>query len=103
MIVQTEAAMVVVSGVGTDVNRYRRSLALALGLVLALPASSFAGDREQAKRIHDRIAGVPPSAAVLADMESDVANGDAVQAAYTAMENPAFYDATLKHLLPLDQ
>lgn len=89
--------MVVVSGVGTDVNRYRRSLALALGLVLALPASSFAGDREQAKRIHDRIAGVPPSAAVLADMESDVANGDAVQAAYTAMENPAFYDATLKH------
>lgn len=78
----------------------RRAMTLGtLGLSLVLAsASSFAGEREQAKRIHDRIAGVPPSASVLNDMASDILAGDAVGAAYTAMENTAFYDVTLKNL-----
>lgn len=55
---------------------------------------------EQAKRLHERLAGVPPTDAVLLDMTNDI-NGvggrSAVDAAYTAMENSAFYDVTLKN------
>ena len=58
-----------------------------------------AGDLElrQAKRIHDRIAGVPPDAAVLANMESDIVAGNPRAAALTAMDNSAFYNVTLKN------
>lgn len=66
-------------------------------LVLSGPPAS-AGAREQARRIHERIAGVPPTEAVLADMEADVAGGDPQAAAYTAMDNSAFYNVTLKNL-----
>ncbi|MBT8077699.1 MAG: hypothetical protein KJO31_03940 [Gammaproteobacteria bacterium] len=55
-----------------------------------------AGPREQAKRIHDRLAGVPPTAAVLDAMEAKVAGGDAVGAAFDAMDNPAFYNTTVR-------
>lgn len=58
-----------------------------------------AGPREQAKRIHDRLAGVPPTEAVLVDMENDVQLGDAIDAAYTAMEDPNFYNVTLKNFV----
>ena len=58
-----------------------------------------AGPREQAKRIHDRLAGVPPSEEVLVQMEADVqaGNAGAIDAAYTAMANPNFYNVTLKN------
>jgi hypothetical protein len=58
-----------------------------------------AGDRErrQAKRIHDRIAGVPPEAGVLNDMEDDIVAGNATGAALRAMDNSAFYNVTLKN------
>ncbi len=60
-----------------------------------------AGPIEQAKRIHDRVAGVPASASILSDMTDDI-NGvggrSAVDAAYRAMDNPAFYSVTLKNL-----
>lgn len=59
---------------------------------------SVADERDQAKRIHDRITGVPPSAAVLDAMAADILAGRAEDAAYTAMENSAFYDVTLKNL-----
>ena len=80
----------------------RRSLrAIALATVVrhccvAAPAVQ-ADSRAQARRIHDRLAGVPPTAAVLDDMAADVAAGRAVDAAYTAMENRSFYDVTLKN------
>lgn len=73
--------------------------------VLAAAALSFgsvaasAGPREQARRMHERIAGVPPTAAVLAGMEADIAGGRAADAAYVAMENPAFYNVTLKNFV----
>lgn len=69
-----------------------------LSAALALPAA--AGPREQAKRIHDRLAGVPPSASVLDTMEAEVdpfQPGTALDAAYTAMEDPNFYNVTLKN------
>ena len=66
---------------------------------LALAVAAEAGPREQAKRMHDRIAGVPPSDAVLAAMEADIAAGQTQQAALRAMGDPAFYAVTLKNLV----
>ena len=74
----------------------------AVGLFSLLLASDdlLAGPREQAKRIHDRIAGVPPSAQTLNDMEALLATGnatDAMTAALMAADNPEFYRVTLKN------
>lgn len=65
---------------------------------LSLCSSVIAGPREQAKRIHDRLVGIPPSASVLASMEAKVAAGDAIGAAMEAMENPAFLNTTVREL-----
>jgi hypothetical protein len=53
--------------------------------------------RSQAKRMHDRLAGVPPTEAVLTSMASDIAAGRPNDAAFTAMQHHAFYDVTLKN------
>ena len=47
-----------------------RSAQALLCALAALAAPAIAGPREQAKRMHDRIAGVPPSPALLDEMES---------------------------------
>ncbi len=65
--------------------------------LLAMASAAHAGPREQAKRIHDRIAGVPPTDAVLASMEADIVGGNPSAAAYTAMDNVSFYNVTLKN------
>ncbi len=60
-----------------------------------------AGPLEQAKRIHDRIAGVPASDATLTAMADDISGvggRSAMDAAYRAMAHPAFYSVTLKNL-----
>ena len=69
-------------------------LATLLAAAIALPA--LAGPREQAKRIHDRLAGVPPSESVLTQMEALIAS-DPQAAAYIAMDAPSFYNVTLKN------
>jgi hypothetical protein len=72
---------------------------VGLACLLACVASAASADsRDQAKRIHDRIAGVPPSEVVLDQMEQLVANGDAIGAANIATQNPSFYNVTLKNL-----
>lgn len=77
-------------------------LGLALTLLLITSATAaWATARDQAKRIHDRIAGVPPSADILNDMETLIAGGDAVGAALLATEAPEFYSVTLRnHVAP---
>jgi hypothetical protein len=75
---------------------------LACGLLsIILFGIASAGPREQAKRIHDRLAGVPPSDTVLSSMEDQVAGitGTAIDAAYQAMDNPNFYNVTLKNFI----
>ena len=68
-------------------------------LALALAAgNSYAGAREQALQIHNRIAGVPPSATVLEQMTTEVAAGRVADAVRIAMNNEAFYSVTLKNL-----
>ena len=75
-----------------------RTACACLALLVALtPGDALADARSQAKRIHDRLAGVPPTEAVLTSMANDVAAGRAADAAYTAMEHRAFYDVTLKN------
>ncbi|WP_243748731.1 hypothetical protein [Pseudomaricurvus alcaniphilus] len=73
-----------------------RLLVASLALGLGSPGVS-AGVREQAKVMHDRLAGVPPSQAVLLDMAADLEAGDYTSAAYTAMDNEAFLAVTLKN------
>ncbi len=81
-------------------HRMWTSAALKAAVLLAaLAGTAVAGPREQAKQIHDRLAGVPPSAAVLDAMEADIAGGNALDAAYTAMANPSFYNVTLKNFV----
>ena len=71
---------------------------LVFGLLASSPGIGFAGPREQAKRMHDRLVGVPPSEAVLTSMEASIqVDNDPVAAAYTAMNNPIFYISSLKN------
>ncbi|MBK7949439.1 MAG: hypothetical protein IPK00_12040 [Deltaproteobacteria bacterium] len=49
--------------------------------------------------MHDRIAGVPPSAAVLSQMAAHIGNSRPDLAAELAMQNPAFYNVSLKNFV----
>ena len=83
---------------GGRIARLRRALLPGLVLLATLqPVVADADARSQAKRMHDRLAGVPASPAVLNDMAAAIAAGRTVDAAYTAMDNRAFYDVTLKN------
>jgi hypothetical protein len=76
----------------------RRLLAgLAIVLAMLQPLAASADERSQAKRMHDRLAGVPPTAAVLDQMAADIGAGRTTDAAYRAMEHRSFYDVTLKN------
>lgn len=90
-------------------NRKVSNQGMALGvwrvLLVTVVAGAFlqpaqAGFREQAQRMHERLAGVPPSATVLQQME-DAINpglpGNANDAAVIAMNNANFYNVTLKN------
>ena len=88
-------------------------VAVAILWTAALAAPASAGPTERAKRIHDRLAGVPPTDAVLAQMENAIAGSEPscssysasyggnvtgpVCAAYIAMDNANFYNVTLKN------
>ena len=63
---------------------------------IASVSVSIAGPREQAKRMHDRLTGVPPTEAVLSSMAAKISAGDAVGAAMDATNNPAFINTTIK-------
>jgi hypothetical protein len=98
---------------GTGPGRAPRvTLTACALLLLAQPlAPAYAGPNEQAKRIYERIAGVPPSAAELAQMTNAICGGPCaagaagaapgsaglVQAAAVATGAPTFYNVTLKN------
>lgn len=63
------------------------------------PSIAEAGAREQARRLHDRLAGTPPSQAVLQQMQQFIAAGNTRAAADLAMDNPAFWNVTLKNMV----
>lgn len=91
-------------------GRALKQLPLLCCLLLS-PVTAFAGlaEREQAKRIHDRLTGTPPTDGVLDAMEALIVGGDAIGAAHYAMDgdtnpdpdpsapNIGFYNVTLKN------
>lgn len=76
-----------------------RAVAAVFALALAWAPAAAAGPREQARRIHDRLVGVPPSASELDALEVLVAGGDALGAAYLAMDHPLFATSALKNFV----
>src|SRR5450432_2055641 len=70
-----------------------RALVCATTVAL-LSGNSMAISKDQAKRIYDRIAGVPASDAQLTTM----AGGTAINAATLATQDPAFYNNTIRNL-----
>ena len=84
------------------VNGLMVSRGIAAAVACALLAAAFsssasAGPAEQARRIYDRIAGVPPSANELQQMVQDIQNGQPLAAADIALQSPAFYNTVLKN------
>jgi hypothetical protein len=81
----------------------RTSAASALCALAALTVASpavFAGEteRDQAVLLYSRITGVPPSAADLNTMETDLVAGNQEGAAAIATSAPQFYNITLKNI-----
>lgn len=82
-----------------------RIVTTTLLVSLLLVTETYAGPREQARRIHDRLTGVPPSDAMLDAMEAAISGGSGrVEAAMYAIDGapsvPAtgdFYTVTLKN------
>ena len=81
-------------------------LNIILAICLLMATASQAGSRDQARRIHDRLAGVPPTDAMLDAMETAIdsgANGPILAAQYAMDGAPGesatgdFYTTTLKN------
>jgi hypothetical protein len=71
--------------------------ACALAGALFLGATAFAAgpNADQATRMYNRVAGIPPTAAQLAQM---MAAADPVAAALIATQDPAFYNNTIRNM-----
>lgn len=82
-----------------SIGRVAMPMLAACIAAVCLASTAWAGPREQAKRMHDRIAGVPPSAAMLDQMAADIAAGRPLDAANRALEASAFYNVTLKNFV----
>jgi hypothetical protein len=73
---------------------------VAATMIISCIQVALAGPREQAERIHDRLAGVPPTDAVLTSMTNAIQadpNGGPITAANIAMNDPHFYTVTIKN------
>src|SRR5215472_16237020 len=104
MNVRTNTAQVI------SVRGRRAAVAGALLLAALAAAPAHAGPNEQARRIYERIAGVPPSAAELQSMvtalgpcggscTADPNSGPLQAAAQVATSAPTFYNVTLKNMV----
>ena len=76
----------------------------ALGVVLCLLfvaglANAQMDDTDRARRMHDRLAGVPPDDVTLGIMAGHIGNTRADLAADLAMQNPNFYNVVLKNFV----
>ena len=69
---------------------------ILIALAMAVSATATANSRDQAQRIHNRLAGVPADAATLTEMAQLIDNNQVAEAAELAMDNPAFYNVTIK-------
>lgn len=80
-----------------------RRLFSSISIIITLLCNGqvLAGDieRQQAKRIHDRITGTSADNATLDTLEALILSDGAEAAADEAMLNPAFYNVTLKNFI----
>lgn len=87
----------------TSHHRNGHSLFVTGLLILVFMAfsvtSALAGPREQARRMHDRLTGTPPSEAVLTSMAAQIQAGNPLMAAEQAMTNSMFYMSLLKNFI----
>jgi hypothetical protein len=76
-------------------RRSTRASALVGALLLGATAFAAAPNADQATRMYNRIAGIPPTATILAQM---LVAGDPVTAALIATQDPSFYNNTIRNL-----
>lgn len=88
-----------IGGSGRRARRKASWLLAGLVLLVARAGAAQMDDTDRARRMHDRIAGVPPTPAVLAQMATHIGNGRPDLAADLAMQNPAFYNVSLKNFV----
>jgi len=72
---------------------------LALSILSSNVLQAAQNEHDEARRMHERLTGVPPDNTTLSAMETLISspNNDPDAAAKLAMENPAFYNVTLKN------
>ena len=87
------------AGRRSSAARQATSMMLAALLVLQPTVPLLAGPNEQAARMHNRLAGVPPSSAVLSQMAALISNNNPQGAAQLAMNNSGFYNVTLRNFI----
>ncbi|HXH75004.1 MAG TPA: hypothetical protein VNJ08_08565 [Bacteriovoracaceae bacterium] len=66
-------------------------------LFLLFSITAWAGPREQAFKLHNRLTGVPPKPDVLLVMEDHIRSGEPERAAEVAVQDPRFYNIVLKN------
>lgn len=77
---------------------HRPCLSLVLLTASMCATTAVAGSYERALLIHNRVAGVPPSPAVLTLMANQIDDKNIDGAVEEAMKNDAFYNVTLKNM-----
>lgn len=84
---------------GKSAQRLSTGLTVTVGLLVA--SAAWAGPRDVAARLFNRVNGVPPSAAKLDELAALVDAGDARAAALAAIDDTGgmFYNLTLKNLV----
>jgi hypothetical protein len=85
-----------ISNASTKAKQMLKLLCLSAPLILASALVS-AGPSEQAKRMHDRLTGVPGTSVVIQQMADLIEAGNAQGAAQIAMQSPSFYNVTIKN------
>ncbi|PIP94179.1 MAG: hypothetical protein COW00_13200 [Bdellovibrio sp. CG12_big_fil_rev_8_21_14_0_65_39_13] len=70
---------------------------LIFTLLVLVANTCWAGPKEQAYQLHNRLTSVPPSPQVLQSMQFYIQNGEPESAAMLAMEDFRFYNVTLKN------
>jgi hypothetical protein len=77
----------------------KAGMTCALVVLAQLASPAFANERDQAKRLFDRIAGVPPTDLQLNQMEALIVGGNDLGAADVALQAHSFYNVTLKNFV----
>ena len=72
---------------------------VCVGLFPALATAQSVESIDRARRMHDRLAGVPPDDTTLMNMATDIENDQMLDAAATAMAHPGFTDVVLKNFV----